>query len=398
MRISQVVAMLFGCIVLIISIMMVYLRHWPSSAYLIVFVAERNGDTDTELYIMRADGGGVRQLTFNDVNDQYLRGSSNGMWIVFEAMPRLERDNELYRVNVSDVSLEQLTDNERFDTQAALSPDGTSIAFASGPVNYSSFDIYHMNADGTQEQQLTFDGFNTNPIWSPDGTWIVYTSVTSSGADLYRVRPDGSYRQRLTQMNAIQIAETTWSSDGERIAFRATTNTHTLELYRVHANGSNLHRLTANDSYDVFPAWSPNGQWLTYASNRDGDWEIYRMRADGSGKQKLTDNFRNYDGDSSWSPDGQWIAFLSNRDDLFEVYRMRADGSDQQQLTDNDDDKLGMESWGGSGGPHWMALDLHLPVMQYVMFGGILMFLPIGFSRLIAQVYRRRKSRSLATS
>jgi Tol biopolymer transport system component len=105
-------------------------------------------------------------------------------------------------------------------------------------------------------------------------------------------------------------------------------------VYVVNADGSGVRNLTpkAMGAAYAAPAWSPDGQKITFASERAGSSEIYLMNADGSGQRSLTRN-QAYDGDPAWSPDGQRITFVSNRDGRYEVYVMNADGSGQRRLT-----------------------------------------------------------------
>jgi TolB protein len=98
----------------------------------------------------------------------------------------------------------------------------------------------------------------------------------------------------------------------------------------MRADGSEQQSLTPNLGKDYYGQWSPDGQWIIFLSDRDGKWEIYRMRADGSEQQRLTSLGHDYHG--QWSPDGRWIIFVSDRDGNYEIYRMRADGSQQQRL------------------------------------------------------------------
>src|SRR2546426_117937 len=80
--------------------------------------------------------------------------------------------------------------------------------------------------------------------------------------------------------------------------------------------------------------WSPDNRQIAFASDRDGNWEIYVMNADGSDPVRLTDNVASdlYPG---WSPDGSKITFESDRDGNSEIYVMAADGAQPTRLTND---------------------------------------------------------------
>ena len=143
---------------------------------------------------------------------------------------------------------------------------------------------------------------------------------------------DGSGVTRLTDNPAIDVAPS-WSSDGRRITF-ASDRDGDMEIYVMNTDGSGVTQLTDNPARDVAQSWSPDGRRITFASDRDGDMEIYVMNADGSEVTRLTDNSV-YDGVSSWSPDGRRIVFTSYRSGNYELYVMNADGSGVIRLTDN---------------------------------------------------------------
>ena len=120
------------------------------------------------------------------------------------------------------------------------------------------------------------------------------------------------------------------------------------DIYVMNADGSDVVQLTYNDDWDGWPSWSPDGRRIAFVSYRDGDdTEIYVMNADGSGVEQLTDNGAD-DEFVSWSPDGRRIAFHSERDGDFEIYVMNSDGSRVVQLTD-DDWSNGAPSWSPDG-------------------------------------------------
>ena len=129
-----------------------------------------------------------------------------------------------------------------------------------------------------------------------------------------------------------------------RIAFMSDRDGN-WEIYVMDADGGNQRRLTNNPSRDISPSWSPDGKRIAFESDRDGHpdvipgWftsEIYVMDNDGGNQQKLTNN-PSRDTSPSWSPDGKRIAFQSDRDGNFnvEIYVIDADGSNPQNLTNN---------------------------------------------------------------
>ncbi|MSO99046.1 MAG: hypothetical protein EXR11_12650 [Rhodospirillaceae bacterium] len=126
-------------------------------------------------------------------------------------------------------------------------------------------------------------------------------------------------------------------------------------VYRVMGNGEQGLRimslpdgkvtvLTAEN--DTFPALSPRGDKITFTGFRDGNYEIYTIRPDGTDRRQLTHTHPSNDAHSSWSPDGKRIVFVSSRRGLKdealhgdqtygEIFVMRDDGSHVEQLTDN---------------------------------------------------------------
>jgi WD40 repeat protein/DNA-directed RNA polymerase subunit RPC12/RpoP len=131
-----------------------------------------------------------------------------------------------------------------------------------------------------------------------------------------------------------------------KIAF-ASDRDGNYEIYIMNEDGSGLKRLTNNPDEDVFPSWSPDGRKIAFESRRDGNPEIYVMNADGSEQTNLT-NSTSWDQFPSWSPDGQNIAFHSLRDENHEIYTMNSDGSELKRLTNNSNHDMG-PSWSPDG-------------------------------------------------
>jgi TolB protein len=110
------------------------------------------------------------------------------------------------------------------------------------------------------------------------------------------------------------------------------------------ASGGGLTNLTNDADWDVSPAWSPDGEQIAFASDRDGNWEIYVLDVGGGGATRLT-NEPAEDAHPTWAPHGNRIAFASTRAEPdpggcsancnHEIYVMRADGSRLTRLTDD---------------------------------------------------------------
>lgn len=121
-----------------------------------------------------------------------------------------------------------------------------------------------------------------------------------------------------------------------KIAF-ASDRDGNFEIYVMDADGGGQTRLTENTAEDYSPTWSPDGSRLAFVSTRDGNPEIYVMNADGSAQTRLTNNSAS-DLGPVWKPDGSQIAFITNRGGNDEIYLMNPDGSSQTNLTQNQAD------------------------------------------------------------
>jgi Tol biopolymer transport system component len=252
---------------------------------------------------------------------------------------------------------------------SADSADG-SIVFSSS--RDGDFDIYVMDEGGGNVRQLTRnagedlrEADDGGPVWSPDGSRIVYSSTRDHEGDgsdnweIYVMQADGSAQTRLTENEALE-GDPTWSADGASILYarRSVPGESAFELALMRDDGTGPSTLLEIDGYGS-GAFSPDGSQLAFNRCDEEDCEIWVADADGSNARLLVDS-RGWDGDPAWSPDGTRIAFMSNRDrngtcffhDCVghngEIYVMNADASDQRRLTDDPgDDKF--PTWSPDG-------------------------------------------------
>ena len=205
---------------------------------------------------------------------------------------------EIYVMNADGTGVKNLTNNPNGDGNPAWSPDGSRIAFLS--VRDGNHEIYVMNADGTGVKNLTNNpNGDGNPAWSPDGSRIAFLSVRDGNHEIYVMNADGTGVKKLTN-NPAGDAYPAWSPDGSRIIFSSDRDGNE-EIYVMNADGTGVKNLTNNPADDGSSAWLPDGSRVAFWSERDGNVEIYVMNADGTVVEKLTNNPAG-DGYPEWSP------------------------------------------------------------------------------------------------
>jgi WD40 repeat protein len=249
---------------------------------------------------------------------------------------------------------------------ASYSPDGTKIAFMN---NYDGdYEVCIMNADGTGTKQLTknssFDGY---PSWSPDGTKIAFASNRDGDVDIWVMNADGSEQTNITNDDPWNDDDPHWSPDGRWIAI-TTDRYNGLSAELITPDGKSQATIGSVAYATWFDSWSPDGKSLLVDSNRGGDYDIYRYDISGTAplqwdlmQGKIVSDDNAVEGPAIWSPDGKEIALSSNRDGDFEVYVMSAEGGPQRQVTHNavDDIVLDWQSLHDLRAPSVKALPSH---------------------------------------
>ena len=273
------------------------------------------------------------------------------------------------------------------------------------------YDIYITSIDNSISIQITKNSDEnitySGPIASHNGKKIAYvkhenTGVTYYGqpfhsSEIYIMDVNGDNKEKISNIQMyvgkIQItyylreSYPSWSPDDNKLAFNSNRNAliddlnpEDSEIYVIDLQTYEIQQLTKASGYSMHPSWSPDGKYITFMSNRDGDWDIYYMTSDGSGKDMkitnntATDRFPSWsnngdkiiyhsdrDGNlnlyiydfnteketqltnhpanemtARWSPDDNWIVFVSDRDGDDEIYIMNIKTKEEIKITDND--------------------------------------------------------------
>jgi Tol biopolymer transport system component len=170
------------------------------------------------------------------------------------------------------------------------------------------------------------------PNWTPDGKALIYNSK----GRLYRFDLTSNTPEVIDTDFAINNNnDHVLSFDGKMmgISHHSQEDENKSIIYTLPAQGGKPRRITARDP-SYLHGWSPNGKYLIYTGERNGEFDIYKISARGGKEIRLT-NAKGLDDGSEFTPDGKYIYFNSNRTGAMQIWRMKSDGSEQEQITND---------------------------------------------------------------
>ena len=196
-----------------------------------------------------------------------------------------------------------------------------------------------------------------SPVWSPDGRWLYFSSDRNGTMSLWRVAIDQT-TGRVTDapspvVQAATVGAFSISKDGTTLLYATDTIRTTLYATTFDPTSARFVRLpqvvlSGGQQIDYIDV-SPDGQWIAFGS-ADRQEDLFVIRTDGTGFRQITDDPAR-DRGPRWSPDGSRLAFYSNRQGPYQIWSIRADGSRPELLARAPHDSPGLTrpTWAPDG-------------------------------------------------
>lgn len=258
-------------------------------------------------------------------------------------------NRDLYLIQPDGTGLTPLFTSPQPDSDPAFSPDGRTLAFRSR--RDGSSEIFLAAADGSGPWlNLIHDPADSaddefHPAWNPDGLSLaLYTDrfqppighcIGILGVHHVGFLPvdRSAFIEHFDDLPGEQNS-LGWSADGQTLAFSSICTGEDVVLYTWDRESHAVTPMTGK-GYNAFdPAYSPDGQWLAFASDRDGAVNVFVMRlATGEVRNLTQSSFT--DSHPAWSPDSQWLAFTRNLGGNEEIFVMALAGGEAINLTNS---------------------------------------------------------------
>ena len=319
---------------------------WSPDGRRLVFVSRDSGGVS--IVTMPPTGGDVRRLysvAYGGGVPMAPKWSPDGTRIAFE-----QGDSVLVMAaDGSGLTLLALISTVH---SLAWSPDGRWLAGVrdnaefvyarAGFGNLAASTVFVLPAaGGTPVMVSDSTSINLSPVWLPDASALLYVSSGGGGRDIYRQRigrggrPDGAPSRVTTGLDAHTIAI---SRDGKRLTYAKYTRDLNVWMVRLPASGSaNASAavpITRGNQASEVVRLSPDGRWLAYDSDLNGNADIFIVPSDGGTPRQLTDTPSD-DLAPDWSPDGTQLSFHSFGSGNRDVYTIGADGTGLSRVTND---------------------------------------------------------------
>jgi TolB protein len=216
----------------------------------------------------------------------------------------------------------------------------TKIAFKVDTGRMS--EIYAADFDGRNAQAVTKDGdIVAAPCWVPGKLALYFTSYKLGNPDIFYQDLLNAQRRIFSKYNGLNTSAAV-SPDGSRVAMILSKG-GSPDVYVCDSDGSNLKRLTTTREDESSPCWSPDGQWICFATRIAERRSLCKISANGGSIQRIATSGVSSPTEPDWSPDGKWIAFTRQSRD-FEICVVPATGGEATVLVPGEDPSWSVNS------------------------------------------------------
>jgi Tol biopolymer transport system component len=289
---------------------------WSSNGASIAYIsaglfAPRN------LFVVDVANGGLRQVTRFTRSQE---GPNSAAWLPDNRHLVVSYFASTRALGASDLGiLDSVTGSiTRFTTNVAqgfngpsLSADGRRMVVTANSAQREVWKVpFGPDAQENGRAAVRVVDATLDPMWTfvtRDGKTLLFNNALVGSRNLWTMPLDGSSRPRqITSMAGNATMHASLSPDGAHVAF-ASSATGNSDVWIQHVDGSDLRQLTNDAPAEAWPVWSPDGEWIMFASLREGGWETRRIRPAGGPAEKVVDGF--FRGDWVTKPDGSgtWI-------------------------------------------------------------------------------------------
>lgn len=162
---------------------------------------------------------------------------------------------------------------------------------------------------------------------------IVFEGARAGDSEIYTMHSDGTHRNGITN-NTVQDSWPAVSPNGRTLIYASPRKDHQYDIFSSRLDGSHQKRLTTNPKFDGLASFSPNGKKIYFAATHVSS-DIYSMSANGKHERRLTHDTKFLDEFPVASPNGKLVAFTraTPADLEYQICTMHPDGSHLKQIT-----------------------------------------------------------------
>jgi dipeptidyl aminopeptidase/acylaminoacyl peptidase len=254
---------------------------WSPDGKTVAFVSNLSGRNN--IWLVPSEGGWPMQLTVSDQRQTSPTWSPDGKWIAYMSDYDGDEQWDIFLVAPKTGQVVNLTNTREIaEENPTWSPDGRYLAYIVKPKTSSVFEIDVYDTALRAVKHLTTgtakDRMNVAPIWSADGTFIVYTQEQAKGTDsnVFRVEVGSAQSTLLTPHDGEQTySANDVSPDGKHVLLTSNAGDGYDNVGLLDIATRKIRWLT-NDKWEASGgSFSPDGKFLTYTANVDGNTDIY---------------------------------------------------------------------------------------------------------------------------